>query len=151
MEQSPETRDNRADFPFWSTLMFGHFWGESSASESAKRRSRIAMLMFLIALVVASVIPGFERELRHTFVNVLVGLTLTYFAWEAWRYTTGLDELARRLYLEAFAITYLIGLAMFSVLGVLQDIAGWNISPLVFMVLEPVRLAVLAWRSRQFA
>ena len=151
IERSPESRGGQSDLPTWSMLMYGHFFGDASPrSQRAKRRARIGMLVFLCAFLAASFVPGLTREARSVIVGALVGSALTYSAWEAWRYTTGLDELARRLYLEAFAITYLIGLAMFSTLGMLEDVAGWKVSPMVFMVLEPVRAAVLTWRSRRF-
>lgn len=132
-------------------LMYGHSFGDASPqSQRAKRRARIALLACLGLFLAASFAPGVPRNVRAVVVSALVGTTLTYSAWESWRYTTGLDELARRLHLEAFAITYLIGLAMFSILRVLQDVAGWRFSPVVFLVLEPVRAAVLTWRSRRF-
>ena len=96
-------------------------------------------------------VPGLDPAQRRHGTSALAGLLLACLGWQRWRYTVALDELARRLYLEAFAITYLIGLALFSVLGFLQEMGGWTVSPLAFLVLEPVRAAVLAWRSRRFS
>lgn len=39
----------------------------------------------------------------------LLGGTFSYIAWALWRYVSALDELGRRVQMEAVAITYLIG------------------------------------------
>jgi hypothetical protein len=100
---------------------------------------------------IVMLVPGLDTTQRRLGTSALAGLLLAYLGWQRWRYTVALDELARRLYLEAFAITYLFGLALFSVAVFLEGMAGWTVSPLAFLVLEPVRAAVLAWRSRRFA
>lgn len=107
------------------------------------------MVLLLVAVAVASMWPGLDASSRRQVTYGFSGLALAYVAWERWRYTEALDELARRLYLEAFAITYLVGLALFSVLGMVHELSGWTISPLTFVLLEPVRAAVLTWRARR--
>ena len=139
-------------WPLWSMLLFGHF-GEEATPDSlrADRRARIAIAAFVVVAALVTVAPGLEPNARGRVMAALVGPWLAYLAWERWRYAAGLDELARRVYLEAFAITYLVGLPLFSFGALIQSLGGWTLSPLAFVVLEPIRAAVLAWRSRRFA
>jgi hypothetical protein len=139
-------------WPWWSMVLYGHFGPEASLeSRRADARSRLAIAGFVLAAIAVTLAPGLEPTVRSRTIAALVPPLLAYLAWERWRYALGLDELARRLYLEAFAITYLSGLALFSVFGLLDALAGWQVPPLAFVALEPIRAAVLAWRSRPFA
>jgi hypothetical protein len=150
MKQPDELRSSQ--WPIVSMLLFGNFGEDASPlSRRAARRSRIAVMVLVAAVLAVGVLPSVELSARRSLVSALVGVTLSYLAWEAWRYTTHLDELTRRLHLEAFAITYLIGLALFAILGALQNMAGVTITPLVFLALEPVRGVVLVCRTRGLA
>jgi hypothetical protein len=139
-------------WPLWSMLLFGHF-GEDATPDSlrADRRARIAIAAFVIVAAVVYVAPGLGSIPRQHVVTALVGPQLAYLAWERWRYAAGLDELARRVYLEAFAITYLAALPLFSFGAVLESLGGWTLSPIAFLILEPIRAGVLTWRSRRLA
>ena len=139
-------------WPLWTMLLFGHLGADASRdSQRADRRSRIAIGIFVVLAVVVALSPGLEPGGRRHATAMLVAATLGYLGWQRWRYADALDELTRRLYLEAFAITYLVALALIPVLGLLEHLIGWTASPLTFLALEPVRAIVLAWRSRRFA
>jgi hypothetical protein len=141
-----------ARWPVWSMLLYGHFGRDATpASRRADLRSRVAIGVFVAAAVAITALAGPEPTVHRDALSALVGLLLAYLAWERWRYAAGLDELTRRLYLEAFAVTYLIGLTSFAALTLLQPVTGWTVPPIAWLALEPVRAAVLAWRSRRFA
>lgn len=133
-------------------LLFGTFGSEvPPASQRADRLSRLGVFVFVVLVAALPFIPGLRSEVRASMNVALLGLLFAFLAWQRWSYANGLDELARRLYIEAFAITYLIGLTLFAFFGLLHSLAGWSVDPFVFMVLEPVRAVILVWRTRQFA
>jgi hypothetical protein len=148
--QVAESGDSR--WPLWSMLLYGHFGREATAeSQRADRRSRLAIAAFVVVASVIIVMPAPQPAGGQRFLPALVAALLAYLAWERWRYAVALDELSRRLFVESFAVTYLIGLVLFSTFVVLQALTGWTPSPLAYLTLEPVRAAVLVWRSRSFA
>ena len=59
-----------------------------------------------------------------------------------WRYVTRIDELERRLQMEALAWTYLVAMAAAVALGSISLFLRWNINPGLLLLLEPLR----AWR-----
>ena len=133
-------------------LLFGTFGSEvPPASQRADRLSRLAFVACLVMIAALAFMPGIEVDVHARLEVALLGLLFAFLAWQRWCYGNGLDELARRLYIEAFAITYLIGLTLFAFFGLLHSLAGWSVDPFVFMVLEPVRALILVWRTRQFA
>ncbi len=138
-------------WPVFSMLLFGSFGTDAPpASQRADLRSRIAIVVYLLVAVVLATVPGVRGGLPGSIDIALLGLLFAFLAWQRWSYSNGLDELGRQLYLEAFAITYLLGLSLFAFFGVLHSLWGWSVNPSVFMVLEPARGVILVWRSRQF-
>jgi len=90
-------------------------------------------------------------------VGALVpGLALGYLSWETRRYWLSLDELARRLQLEAAAWTYLIGIPAGMMLGGVSFVffdhpSVWFwCSPMWVILLEPVRSIVLYFLTRRY-
>jgi hypothetical protein len=91
----------------------------------------------------------------------LLSLMITYIAWETRRYLMSLDELARRLQLEAMAWTYLTGMVLAVWLGTLAPLSHtllyWDyrqtmilLIPLAYMLLEFVRAGWLWYLSRRY-
>jgi hypothetical protein len=133
-------------------LLFGTFGSDAPpASQRADRLSRGAILVFVAISAALAFAPGIGADVRARFHVVALGMLFAFLGWQRWSYANGLDELARQLYIEALAITYLIGLTLFAFFGLLHSLVGWLVDPLVFMVLEPVRAVILVWRTRQFA
>lgn len=133
-------------------LLYGHFGVDATPeSQRADLRSRVAIGLFVFVTIAGAVVPGLDASLRRHGAYALIGVLLAYLGWQRWQYTVALDELAQRLYLEAFAITYLFGLILFSALFLMHEWAGWTVTPLAFLVLEPVRAGVLVWRTRRYA
>ena len=144
-------RSDAASWPVASMLLYGTFGGDASPqSLRADRRSRVAFGVFF-ALEAALLVAPVPMDVKRALEAALVGALFATLAWLRWQYAMALDELARRLYLEAFAVTYLIGLSLLVPFGLLHSLAGWTVHPLIFVVLEPLRGLVLVWRSRQVA
>jgi hypothetical protein len=139
-------------WPWWSLLLYGDFGPESSpATRRADARSRLAIAVFVVLAAAVALTPGLAPSGRSWSIYALLAPLLAYLGWQRWQYALGLDELARRLYLESFAITYLVVLPLFSLFALMQELAGWTVSPLAIVALEPIRAGVLAWRTRRFA
>ena len=75
----------------------------------------------------------------------LTGAFFAFIAWAFWKYLGELDELARRIQLEAIALTYLTGLGAFGFLTAFGYQAHWTVNPVWFIFLEPVR-GLWLWR-----
>ncbi len=92
---------------------------------------------------------------------IAVACLITYIAWEFRRYLHQLDELARRMQLEAMACTYITGFVIAAWLGVLWPfshfLVNWPYKPTVlfmipflYFLLEPVRAGWLYYLSRHY-
>jgi hypothetical protein len=93
------------------------------------------------------------EEIRRPLMGVLPGGVFTYIAWSCYGYLRALDELARRMQLEAMAWTYLTGIAAAMMLGGLASVYNWGqwfLNPIWFLILEPVRGAWLYVVSRRY-
>ena len=105
---------------------------------------------------------AFSTQATDPVVTALVGgIVITLIALEFRRYLSQIDELARRMQLEAMAWTYLTGFVVAAWLGVAaafsQTIAHWAFRPAVllvipylFFLLEPVRAGWLYYLSRRY-
>ena len=141
-----------ARWPILSMLLYGTFGTDAPpSSQRADRRSRIGIGVYTLIAAALTVVPGMRGEVASSVNVSLLGVLLAFLAWQRWSYATGLDELGRQLYLEAFSLTYLVGFSLFAFFGLLHSLAGWSVSPFVFVALEPLRGMILAWRSRYFA
>jgi hypothetical protein len=141
-----------ARWPILSMLLYGTFGTEAPpASQRADRRSRIGIGVYILIVAGLATVPGIRGEVASSVNFSLLGVLFAFLAWQRWLYANGLDELGRQLYLEAFALTYLVGFSVFAFFALLHSLAGWSVSPFVFVALEPLRGVILAWRSRYFA
>lgn len=141
-----------ARWPIVSMLLYGTFGTDAPpASQRADRRSRIGIGVYILIAAALATVPGLRSEVASNVNVALLGVLFAFLAWQRWLYATALDELGRQLYLEAFSLTYLVGLSLFAFFGLLHSLADWSVGPLVFVALEPLRGMILAWRSRYFA
>jgi hypothetical protein len=162
-EQQEEIRDHEASR--WETCAI-LFWGAFGTKTPAERRY-IMRSVFAAAVVAAWVGLAFSKKFPPAhwvmIVTLLaVGALMTYIPWEMSQYLRQLDELARRMQLEAMAWTYLTGMVVAGWLGVLLPLGHlllhWSYPrqylllsiPFLYFLLEPVRAGWLYYLSRRY-
>jgi len=137
--------NGQSNWPLASLLLVGTFGKNSLGGQRYHTRCKVAFGLGLTAFITAIfTLPHFaglmERAYEFTAVYyAIAGLTLTYISWAFWQYLSDLDELSRRIQLEAIALTYLTGLGAFSFLSAFTFATQWTLNPLWFIFLEPVR------------
>lgn len=119
-------------------LALGTFGNKTPAGRRFHNRCLAALAVLVVGTLAVALLP---RELRLLGWPV-AGLCMSYINWELWRYLQNIDELERRLQLEAMAFTYVVGLSAAVTLGSVAIFFGWSINPGALIALEPIR----AWR-----
>ena len=92
----------------------------------------------VVSVGVATFLPSPYRQ----GVAFVPGLAFAFIAFEMWRYIDSLDELERRLQVDAMAWTYTVAMGLAMLLGGLGMFLGWNLNPMGLILMEPLR----AWR-----
>lgn len=134
--------ERKAAWPTRDILLFGSFGSGTPDARRFRSRGLSALgLAVTCGVVLAWLQPAAPVRLP---LNALLALPFGYLAWEWWRYITHLDELARRLQVEAMAWTYMIGICAAMALAWLCGLLNWKFNPAFFVLLEPVR-AVRLW------
>jgi|GEM_PF-4608048 len=82
----------------------------------------------------------------------VVALTLGFALIGVWwvRYLHGVDEFERPLHWEALSVAYAVTIFAAVTLGALAREFQWNISPATLILVEPLRVAVLWHKSKQY-
>jgi hypothetical protein len=162
-EHQEEIRDREPSR--WETCAI-LFWGAFGTKTAAERRY-IMRSLFAAAVVAAWVGLAFSRKFPpgHWVMIItllVVGALMTYIPWEMSQYLRQLDELARRMQLEAIAWTYLTGMVVAGWFGVLLPLGHlllhWSYPrqylllsiPFLYFLLEPVRAGWLYYLSRRY-
>ena len=158
MEQVPAPNaepDGNSKWPAFTMMFVGTFGSRTPAGRRYHRQCWIAFMILSFVVFTLLVLPKdwIPDQARRLLMALLPGGAFTYIAWAFNRYLQGLDELARRLQLEAIARTYLIGIAVAALLGgfaLAYNWGQWFLNPIWFITLEPVRGAALYWMSRRY-
>ena len=130
---------------FW----LGYFG--SGTPEGARYRNRsLSALGVLVVVQLMTSFGLFQVGVWRLAPALALGLMFGWIAWEWWRYIQSLDELARRLQVEAMAFTYIVGVFVMMALGGLAMAFAWKLSPTVFILLELVRAQRLAVLTRRY-
>jgi len=142
-------------------------WGALGTKSNAERRYKTRTAISVV-VILCWVLFAFAMHLRPKIVGsttvLLAGCWTSYIAWELRRYLTQLDELARRMQLEAMALTYLTRLVLAAWLGVLVMLMAlfspsfkhWPFqllllaSPFLYFLLELIRAGWLYYLSRRY-
>lgn len=127
-------------WPKKDILWLGYFGSGTPAGRRYRNRSLSALLVLVLVQFAFALAPKVPAMMIAG--GWAAGLVFSYIAVEWWRYLESLDELARRLQMEAMAWTYVWGVAFMMALGGMMTVWGWKLSPALFILLEPVR----AWR-----
>ncbi len=127
-----------AHYSACTILALGTFGNKTPAGRRFHNRCLTALALLMVSTFAVALLP---RELR-TWGWPVAGLWVSYINWELWRYLNHIDELQRRLQLEAMAFTYVVGIAIAITLGSLALFLRWDINPGLLIFLEPLR----GWR-----
>lgn len=134
-------------WPIGAILGYGTLGSSTPAGRRYHRRSGMALSALLVWMVV---VASFDHSTLRLVTPLVPGLVFVYIVYEFRRYLLALDELARRMHMEALAWTYLTGLALAMIVGGLSARLGWQVNPMWFIVLEPVRAWFLFVASRRY-
>jgi hypothetical protein len=144
-------------------LLLGTLGLKNSAERRYKVRTALAAAVLVYWFLFASAIHLRHRVIGATTV-LLTAIAMSYIAWEMRRYLSQLDELTRRMQLEALAWTYLTGFVLAAWFGAFLMFAAlfshvllhWSykvlllMSPFMYYVLELVRAGWLYRLSRRY-
>ena len=126
------TESDGSKWPAAAMLGYGTFGMRTPAGRRYHIRTAIALIsMVVIALAIAAIAleapqPGVgDGSLPGVLCRVLL-----HCLGEFRRYILALDELARRIQLEAVLWTYLTGMAVATFVGGIAMVYGWEWSPL---------------------
>lgn len=153
---SAPTPEPPSTWPASSILFWGTFGGNTPAGRRYHNRCLTACgvaLAGVIGIQGFASFAGIPEQAAFRITALLPGVAFAFIAWEFRRYINSLDELARRIQLEAATWTYLTGMvaAMFfwgySAAARTPLPAHW---PAFFLVLEPVRGFWLYFVSRKY-
>lgn len=145
--EAEQRREQDSKWPALSMLMYGTFGSDTPEGAIYHRQCwRMLIGLTLGEIVLLTLYNVYHLEWLKTASGCLPAVAFAYIAWALRRYLLALDELARRLQLEAMAWTYLCGLPVALLLWGL----GITINPLLILVLEPVRGMWLYILSRRY-
>jgi hypothetical protein len=145
-----------SEWPASSMLGYGTFGRRTPAGRRYHLRTAIALMSMVIVCLAALLLADFEHNsVWRVILSLTPGATYGYIAWELRRYILALDELARRIQLEAMAWTYLTGLGVASIVGGIALAYGWHwnsewLNPLFYLFLEPIRGCFLYYVARRY-
>jgi hypothetical protein len=151
--------ESPSQWPTASILGYGTFGMKTPGGRRYHIRSAIALVLLLIVWPLTFLLwlsDTFPTLVWRAIAGITPGLAYGYITWEARRYWLALDELARRLQLEAAACSYLVAGVASAVLGGLSCIFFSNpwvwlwCNPLwIFVIAEPVRAVILYFLARR--
>jgi hypothetical protein len=144
-------------WPASTMLGYGTFGRRTPAGRRYHARTAIALIAMVVVCAAAAILAGdfHHNSPWRVILSLTPGVAYSYIAWELRRYILALDELARRIQLEAIAWTYLTGLAVAALAGGIALVYGWQwsslwLNPLWFVFLEPVRGCFLYYVARRY-
>jgi hypothetical protein len=157
MEQVPPPSTQPAEesrWPAFPILFYGTFGSRTPAGRRYHRQFGIALFVLALGMLALTMFRAYiPEQILRPLMGVLPGGVFAYIAWSCYGYLRTLDELARRMQLEAMAWTYLTGIAAAALLGgfaLAYNWGQWFLNPIWFLILEPVRGAWLYVVSRRY-
>jgi hypothetical protein len=156
--QAVSSDNEHSKWPASAMLGYGTFGRRTPAGRRYHTRTAIALVAMAVAtlcLVAAAVATGPHNTLWLAILSLVPGIGFSYVAWEFRRYILAIDELARRIQLEAIVWTYLTGWAVAALVGGIALVYGWHwsslwLNPLWYVFLEPVRGCFLYYVARRY-
>jgi hypothetical protein len=160
--REPINQTESSPWPACPMLLWGTFGTKTPAERRYVQRVYWAAVVAVFwVLLLAFTLRSHPNRAILSITPFLGGAVVTYIVWEFSRYLRALDELARRMQLEAMAWTYLTGLVTaawvmaFLLLG--RVLLHWSLDgkllvllPFLYFMLEPVRAGWLYRLSRSY-
>jgi hypothetical protein len=147
----PSVASDRAEWPFSSMLLIGTFGhSHTPASRRYHLEAAIAVAILLVGALIANALAPALGIRPMLFRGILASTVFVFLGAALWRYVGSLDELSRRLQLEAMAISYICAIALFVVCDTVAGAGGWTVRPVYFVALELLRGASLALLARNY-
>ena len=151
MANQTSSPPDRAEWPFSSMLLIGTFGrSHGPAGRRYHIEAAVAVAVLLAALLVDNAVAPALAMRPMVFRGIVASTVFVFLGFALWRYVNSLDELSRRLQLEAMAITYICGIALFVVCDTLAVGNGWTVRPVYFVAFELMRGAALAVLARNY-
>ena len=150
MNPPPIPAERNTSWPGSSILIWGTFGTKTPEGRRYHNRCTAALAFMVAGAILSNFLPSGPSRF---FQAVIPGAAFTFIAWEFRRYLLALDELARRIQLEAIAWTYLTGLGLSMLLGGIlfsYTLPVWFPGPWYYIFLEPVRAVWLYVISRRY-
>ena len=152
-----DTGNDGSKWPAAAMLGYGTFGRRTPAGRRYHAQTAIALIAMVVLCVALAVLAGdfHHNSPWRVMLSLVPGAAYSYIAWEFRRYIKSLDELARRIQLEAMAWTYLAGMGGASLVGGVALVYGWHwsslwLNPLWYVFLEPVRGCFLYYVARRY-
>jgi ABC-type sulfate transport system permease component len=125
----------------WTLDLFGTF-GKDAAGRRYRFRAGIALAVLVAGVFIAGP-RGKEAAVWHWTSALLPGVCFSFIAYELSRYVRSLDELGRKLQMEAMSAAM--------TLGGIALAEQWTVNPIYFFIsLEAVRGGALLVLSRRY-
>jgi NAD(P)-dependent dehydrogenase (short-subunit alcohol dehydrogenase family) len=126
-------------------LTYGTLGENNPAARRYFRRSMAALPVLALSMAAATYAPGGKYVMA-----IAPGLFFLYIALEFRRYMFAQDELGRRIHFESIVMTYLTALAVAGAVGGLASAFRWNVNPMWFVMVEPIRAFWLYAIARRY-
>jgi hypothetical protein len=153
MTEPTEPARNEPSWPYASLFFMGFYGRNSPGGRELSWRTMGALALFLIAA--AGVKGVWGHFIPQAFWIALVPASIFAIAWAYVIYLRGLDELNRRIQLEAFALSYAATMIIyFAAVSVsLRDLGHIPTIPgLTYLIIfaEPLRGAFLVYLAKKY-
>jgi len=155
-EHRPDASSDEPDWPYASLLLFGFFGSNTPEGKRLVWQTMPALLVIVAAAwALLGIIP---RLLPGAVLAGLIPAAVAFIFWANACYLGTLDELSRRIQVEAFAFTYgavmVLAAAIVAVLLAVPDEAARFGHPAAYLVLlvlvEPLRGLALVVLARKY-
>jgi len=148
----PSNDDKTAPWPSSSILIYGTFGAKTPEGRRFHIRCTAALVAMVLGMILGTIL-NLAVHLPLAAGAAVPGLAFAFIAWEFRRYVLSLDELARRIQLEAIAWTYLTGLVLAMLAGgflLVYPVDFHFLNPFWYIFLEPIRAVWLYVVSRRY-
>lgn len=147
-----ETKQESPRWPYATMLLCGTMGDRTPASRRFWRSSQIGVLVFLVAVFGAPYLKGLFPDPTRQLVGALLAGAAAYVVVRAFqRYLSELDELGRRIQLEAIAFAFAVLMVVGTAVAVAGTSLGFDVNPAWVLLGEPLRAVGLVRAARKYA